>query len=523
MYSLGVVLYELLALSPLLPRDAPLEALVNGILRVDPPPPSASNQRSPRELDHVAMMAIAKDRDRRYASVEALAADVRRFLAGEAVEAHPPSRWYRARKFVARHRLASALVVVIAALGIAFVATTVRQAGRLEVERDAALAARAREVVARCEVERRQAVLQAASTFLLEDMIGAADPARGGRDLSIVEAVDKASARVGQRFAGRPELEAAVRKSIGEVYFKLARYPEAERELRRAVELWRKNAHPQPTHHASANVALSRALVPRGMQDEAHALLLEAREVLTPLGSDGEGVLAVVLDDLGSLCLERGKFAEAEGLYRESVAIAQRRGGSESGDVASARNNLAVALLSLGKPAEARAELEPLLEILDRSGNADAIEWADDILLQMGWAVVLEGRLDEGIRLLRRAAAMSEKRYGSHPETAKTLNMLGRALLRAKELPEAEEVARRALAIHRNASEAPRRYLASTLAGLARICIARGKQAEGEELMAEAAEMYAAIGSREEATLAAAELEAMRGAADSRPESRSQK
>jgi eukaryotic-like serine/threonine-protein kinase len=522
-YSLGVVLYELLALRPLLPRDAPLDALVNGILRVDPPPPSASNPRSPRELDHVVMMAIAKDRDRRYASVEALAADVRRFLAGEAVEAHPPSRWYRARKLVARHRLASALVAVIAALGIAFVATTLDQAAKLEIERDAALAARKREFAGRCEAERRQAASEASIKFLLEDMIGAADPALGGRDLSLVEAVDKASARVGKKFAASPELEAAVRRSIGEVYHKLARYPEAERELRRAVALWRKIPRPPATNRANANVALAWTLMQRGMRDEARALLLEARDILKPLGPDGDAVLAHVLGDLATLSVEQGKFAEAADLYRESLAIATRL-GAESLEEAPARQNLAVALLSLGKPGEARAELEPLLAILDRSSNPDGIAWADTVLTNMGWAEVLDGRVDEGVKLLRRAAAISEKRYGSHPETAATLNMLARALARAKELPEAEEVARRALAMHRTASEAPRRHLASTLAGLARICGARGKQAEGEELMAEAAEMYAALGSRDEAALATAELETMRRAAESRPpESRPEK
>ena len=75
--------------------------------------------------------------------------------------------------------------------------------------------------------------------FLMEDIIGSADPQRGGRDSTIGEAVDRAAAAVSGRFKGRPAAEAAVRTSLGDAYDKLARYPEAEREHRRATELRR--------------------------------------------------------------------------------------------------------------------------------------------------------------------------------------------------------------------------------------------------------------------------------------------
>jgi serine/threonine protein kinase/WD40 repeat protein len=146
-YSLGVLLYELLAGSPPF-RSAELKkAGMLEMLRVvreeEPPRPSirlsatntlpsisANRGTEPKkltgllrnELDWIVMKALEKDRARRYESANGFAADVQRHLSGEAVQAHPPSAGYRMRKFIRRHKgrvLAASLLLAALVAGLA--------------------------------------------------------------------------------------------------------------------------------------------------------------------------------------------------------------------------------------------------------------------------------------------------------------------------------------------------------------------------------------------------------------------
>jgi WD40 repeat protein/serine/threonine protein kinase len=138
-YSLGVLLYELLAGSTPLTRQRFKDANIGEILRIikdeEPPRPStrlsdsealpsisANRHTEPAkltklvkgELDWIVMKTLEKDRNRRYETASALAADVQRYLDDEPVHACPPSAWYRIRKFARRHKAALATASVLA-------------------------------------------------------------------------------------------------------------------------------------------------------------------------------------------------------------------------------------------------------------------------------------------------------------------------------------------------------------------------------------------------------------------------
>ena len=151
--SLGVVLYELLT------GHRPHAAgtafdLARAVCEDDPLPPSAVDtatgpaRRLDAELDAIVLMALRKEAGRRYATVEALSEDLRRYLAGLPVLARPDAVSYRARKFVERHRAGVALTAAALVLLAAFAVGTAWQAQI------------ARAAQARAEREAAEAVLQ---------------------------------------------------------------------------------------------------------------------------------------------------------------------------------------------------------------------------------------------------------------------------------------------------------------------------------------------------------------------------
>jgi len=125
-YSLGVVLFELLTGRLPFERRGSVTELLLAIQRETPPLPSSLEPRLGREIDTIVRTAMAREVHERYASVEALAADVRRYLAGVPIQALPPSNFYLVSKLVRRNQAAAAMIVSVFVLGTAYVVNVMR-------------------------------------------------------------------------------------------------------------------------------------------------------------------------------------------------------------------------------------------------------------------------------------------------------------------------------------------------------------------------------------------------------------
>lgn len=131
-YPLGVVLYELL--TGQIPHRAktPVEAIVL-IERVEPVPPSRLNPQVPRDIETICLKCLNKSPERRYESAAALAADLRRYLKGDAILARPPGNWERARRWAKLHPAVATLLAIVPAIMIASIVGLFEHNRRLRV------------------------------------------------------------------------------------------------------------------------------------------------------------------------------------------------------------------------------------------------------------------------------------------------------------------------------------------------------------------------------------------------------
>jgi tetratricopeptide (TPR) repeat protein len=272
-YALGVILYEMLAGRPPFTAPTPAE-LYQQILAGDPAHPSRHGRSVDHELELVALKALSKERELRYASATEFADDLARWLRGERVTARPAGIAYRLRRALARRAGIVAGLVVALLVAAAAVPWGLAQ-GRKRDEEARLREAQERELAATRELGTLWSdVLVARQAFLNPST----DPARVRSGLLAI--VDRVSAYI-DRYPSRPQgwyVRARARLLIGDL-------SEAEGDLRRALEI---DAGFSPGEALLARILLERHAL-QNFGDPFHAdetarksehLLLEARRHL---------------------------------------------------------------------------------------------------------------------------------------------------------------------------------------------------------------------------------------------------
>lgn len=365
--------------------------------------PSVLRRALAGDLDAIVLMAMHASPDRRYASADQLAEDIRRHLEGLPVAARPDTIGYRLRKFV-RRRAGTALASSAAVLAlIGGIIGTSWQARIANQRRDAAVTARAHAVAeaerARVEARKSDRVVQ-----FFQNMLGAADPSRAGPNTPIGDVVRHFGAWVEKDYADDPEIESAIHTAVGQTYAALGDYPESRKHMQRALALQESlhvpphadiaNRHrdlselyykmrefesaegharkalemdraalgpdaPETAHDLNNLAAIRRAL---GDLDEAESLLNRALDIRRHL-NDLSGV-AATLNNLANLMMDRDRLEECERLCREALEIRRSTLAANHPLVAQSIDNLAVALAKLGRYDEAVAMQRESIELM---------------------------------------------------------------------------------------------------------------------------------------------------------------
>jgi len=484
-YSLGVVLYELLAgRSPYREESLAPHLLPRAICEEEPTPPSTRPRgddattaatrasrpqlRIDRDLDAVVLKALRKEAAARYPTVEALSDDLERFLGGLPVVARRGTTAYRAWKFVRRHKLAVAAAGLVALLLAGWAVSLDRQLERTRSERDKA---------------------EQVSRFLVE-LFESADPeeTRGER-LTVREVLDRGAGRIESELAGRADVRVPLQRAIGNVYESLGLLEPAERQLSAAVAAARGLTGGELSESLEALAMLRQT---QARYDEAERLYREALELeLARSGRRSEEV-ASLLSNLGSLKEERSDYEGAEELLREAVEVRRGLGAAiDPGLLAQSLNNLAFLLHQQAEWAEAEALYRESLELRRASGAGPLAEAR--VLGNLALLADDRGDYAAAAPIYREALALQEAAVGEeHLDVAVTVNNLAAVVYRTGDYAEAERLFRRSLEIRRKILGSDHPIVATTLGNTSFVLAAQGKFEEAEPLLLEALRIHRA-------------------------------
>ncbi len=498
-YSLGIIFYELLAGAPPIElRRLAFDEFLQRLREEDPQKPSTKirtrdaatsselarkRQTEPRalakliggDLDVIALKALEKDRARRYGSVSDFAADIGRYLNDEAVLAVAPSAAYRARKFARRHRGALVTACAFAAVLVAAAVVSIRQSLR---------------------ANREAAVAEAVSNFLRNDVLAQAGAsAQSGPktkpdpDLKVRTALDRAATRIAGKFERQPEVEAAIRETIGETYQDLGLYPEARTQLERALELERQVLGAEDQKTLTTARSLGYLAFRQGKDAEAENILTDTAEIQRRvLGPEHAETLASMLR-LESVYEHETKYAKAEALASQLVELRRRKLGPESPSTLASMMSLGQVYDDEGKYEQAE-KLEN--QVVDGFRRVLGPEHPNTLGAMNNLALVYigESKYSEAETLMGQTLDIKRRVLGpDHPDTLITMNNLAGVYQDDGKFAKSETVISESLEIRRRVLGPEHPDTLESMHNLARANFLQGKYEQAEAQFSQTVEI----------------------------------
>ncbi len=442
-YALGLLLFEMLTgRHPWMSPDTAMLQAMRAILQRTAPQASRTAQANPEaplpakvirgDLDAILAKALRVEPAHRYATVEALKADVDRTSRGEPVEAREGARLYVMARTLRRYRWAlAATAAIVLSLG-GGLGLAAWQAHKAAIDRDAA---------------RRDAAREEAVRYNLTQLFGSAIADHGSAPASAKTMIDASAQRVLKEYQDQPQLAGQLVLSLADLYAALEDVTGAQALLDGYVSEAKSDA--DPLSLADARQKLANMELLRGHTDRAGALLdqAEAFWAKNPNSYQEERLEGLVVRS--RLLRARGDLNAAVATTREAIRQRVALSGHDHRETAVLYNSLAITLTQANLLDEALAAYQETTRIYRALGIADGLD-AQIILANTGTLELRTGNLREAEALLHSAIDRERALAGDSAAVAaamgyygKVLQITNRAPLAIEDLKQATELAAR--------------------------------------------------------------------------------
>ncbi len=429
-YALGVVLYRLL--SNQMPIDVSgidFAQAAQFVLNSDPAKLGCINPELSGDLEVIVEKAMAKEQERRYASVSEFADDLKRFLDGEPVLAKPSSISYRMGKHIRRNKgfaLGVGLAFVVLILGVVGMAWKTVEANR---ERE-------RAVIEAQKAVANEAMAKEVTTFIME-VLAAPGYGRQGPDVKVVDVLNAAANRLADNPPSSPMTQVGMHLSLGNAYQGIGDFDTATVHFKRALALSEESSDASVLETLELMKSLGGVLNEAGKIEEALRVLEEAERKSTKVLGARDPMTARIQIERASVIKETGRLAEARTITTQSYETLLESLGPHSRITRNTAIGLAYLCLELRDLDESESILRDVMATFEDKTDPMLSE-AQSIL---GEVLLLQGSLLEAENLLREAVRYRQKRFGiDHPHTSSSMIRLGQVLQAAGECAEAIKV-----------------------------------------------------------------------------------
>ena len=499
-YSLGVVLYELLAgvppFDPQTLQAAGMDHMRKVICEEEPKTPStrlsktsvdestesarrrrtsvrALQRRLHGDLDWITLKALEKDRTRRYGSAGEFAADIQRHLNHEAVLTGPPSTVYRIKKFVRRNRalvtgIAAVLVVLIAGV----VVSTLFAIGQ-----------------ARARVE-----AQAVSDFLSGSVLELIVPYKvASEQITKRSLLDAVSENLEQDFTGPPLAEAKIRHTLGFGYWSIGVYELAASHFERALGVCRDHLGPEHPTTLAWMETLGWTYHFQSRFREEEPLFQKALAGARRVWGEGHEQTGHLMWSLGSLYCVQGRYEEAELLLDKALEISARQRGEEDRHTVETMSCLVWLYLFQGRYEETEQLASKALAInLRLRGPNDW--WTLTLQHQMARLYWDLGHYEEAEQLLPEVLDGRRRVFGEeHPDTLFTMADLGGLYGTLGQYEQAESLLEEALAKAQRVLGNTHLVTARSMHGLGTLHLSQGQYDKARPLLEESLKIVSRV------------------------------